>query len=1033
MDCGSCTEIGQVEKIGTMGASYAKTEFQPLFGPKQKHKGAADYGSLSPSLAHDESDPGQAILRAAADSPNLFAFRVVYPTGAKRFFQGKVFGYPETVDGADALLMVTPTIEINSVIVKVAASGAVVLPSVSLSGALSKSEGDSGTVAYTYIVTLSQAAPVGGTAVPWALAYGSTDANDFAAGQATSGTLTIAQGQLSGTVTINAKGDTSLEGDETFTFLISTPPGYIAGAATSATGTILNDDAPPAPVFTTLPSISPTSGTAGTTVFAATDGVATNATSVTRRWLLGTTSIGTGATVVAPTNGSLTLENTAAGPGGSTTVTSTAVAVAAAASSVNLAMTQLTDGRIYQRSTKTGSANAKGAGSIAVPIALDGAATSIEYRLRDAVANGNPVVQDWTTAASNVAAAATSVTCPNVPARLGWYYLDLRANGGTAQLGTSKIGMGRVVAVSGQSLATRMFTARDSQATVTMASLGITPNANTSIYAAPLEPTQTAYTPSWGANVDGTTGYNSAFAAEFLNRQIAAAGVSCALVGYARGSQSITVFVPGGADNGGLRAALDAVGGFETFIWMQGHTDAKNGMASATYQTNLTSLFADVTAHNATLGSNYDKLIGSIPNINSTSWGTSAQIQAIRNASAAWAAANGGVSINANDIDLYDGVHESQAGAITLADHFYRASRSGLGLAHNDAGPAISSATRAAGSANVVLTISLPSGATALTSVGSPASRFAVFASGSTSGGLALDATTPISISGSTITLKLAAVPADSQALDVYAFYPPDSSNAGQANVIYDNNTDGDGITRGRQLMATLAAVTAAAPVPGTAPTQVGPNLTMTNASYQAGKTGFGQELAGGYGFSPAATDLMAGQATVTLEAWFSVAAAPSSLRVFVGQSQRCFLGVNAQGRLVAGFNKQAAATGATVYINSSSGSAAGTNPVVSDGARHHVALVMTPTGVTLYLDGAQVGSSATAFWQGAATDKFGVGNFNSTDTTFLWTGTLDEVAVWSTAKYSAAFTPPTTPYVGSETGLIGLYHLDGTGNAATF
>ena len=29
------TEIGQVEKIGSFGASFAKVEFQPLKGPKQ--------------------------------------------------------------------------------------------------------------------------------------------------------------------------------------------------------------------------------------------------------------------------------------------------------------------------------------------------------------------------------------------------------------------------------------------------------------------------------------------------------------------------------------------------------------------------------------------------------------------------------------------------------------------------------------------------------------------------------------------------------------------------------------------------------------------------------------------------------------------------------------------------------------------------------------------------------------------------------------------------------------------------------------
>ena len=49
------TEIGQVEKLGTLGATFAKVEFQPLKGPKQKHKGSADYGSLQPSMAFDDA------------------------------------------------------------------------------------------------------------------------------------------------------------------------------------------------------------------------------------------------------------------------------------------------------------------------------------------------------------------------------------------------------------------------------------------------------------------------------------------------------------------------------------------------------------------------------------------------------------------------------------------------------------------------------------------------------------------------------------------------------------------------------------------------------------------------------------------------------------------------------------------------------------------------------------------------------------------------------------------------------------------
>jgi len=116
------TEIGQIQNIGAIGATYAKVEFQPLKGPKQKHKGSVDYGTLNPTLAHDEADAGQTLLRTASDSNNLYAFAVTYPNGAKRYFQGRVFGYPETTDGADSIITAAPTIEIDTAIVKVAAA-----------------------------------------------------------------------------------------------------------------------------------------------------------------------------------------------------------------------------------------------------------------------------------------------------------------------------------------------------------------------------------------------------------------------------------------------------------------------------------------------------------------------------------------------------------------------------------------------------------------------------------------------------------------------------------------------------------------------------------------------------------------------------------------------------------------------------------------------------------------------------------------------------------------------------------------------
>lgn len=118
------TVIGKVEKIGSFGANFGKVEFQPLDGPKEKYKGPPDNGTLNPSMALDSADAGQTILQAAgADkSQKLYSLGVTYQDGSKRYFQGRVFGMPETADGAGTMLMATPAIEICTDIVKVAAA-----------------------------------------------------------------------------------------------------------------------------------------------------------------------------------------------------------------------------------------------------------------------------------------------------------------------------------------------------------------------------------------------------------------------------------------------------------------------------------------------------------------------------------------------------------------------------------------------------------------------------------------------------------------------------------------------------------------------------------------------------------------------------------------------------------------------------------------------------------------------------------------------------------------------------------------------
>ncbi|APR51989.1 hypothetical protein CA223_06830 [Sphingomonas koreensis] len=117
----AATVIGGIDKLGTLGAVFAKVEFQPLNGTKDKHKGSSDNGALQPTMAIDGEDAGQILLRtAAADKTSkLYYFVATYPTGAKRGFGARVFGAPETVDGADTIITAAATIEVCTEVVKI--------------------------------------------------------------------------------------------------------------------------------------------------------------------------------------------------------------------------------------------------------------------------------------------------------------------------------------------------------------------------------------------------------------------------------------------------------------------------------------------------------------------------------------------------------------------------------------------------------------------------------------------------------------------------------------------------------------------------------------------------------------------------------------------------------------------------------------------------------------------------------------------------------------------------------------------------
>jgi subtilisin family serine protease len=127
-------------------------------------------------------------------------------------------------------------------------------------------EGNSGTTPLTFTVTLTAAAASTVT-VNYATAGGTaTSGTDFVA---QSGPLSFAPGETTKTVSINVVGDTAFESNETFSVVLSGASTNAAIQTASATGTITNDDARPAPPTLSISSASALEN-AGTFLFTVT-------------------------------------------------------------------------------------------------------------------------------------------------------------------------------------------------------------------------------------------------------------------------------------------------------------------------------------------------------------------------------------------------------------------------------------------------------------------------------------------------------------------------------------------------------------------------------------------------------------------------------------------------------------------------------------------------------------------------------------------------------------------------------------------
>ena len=212
-----------------------------------------------------------------------------------------------------------------------------------------------------------------------------------------------------------------------------------------------------------------------------------------------------------------------------------------------------------------------------------------------------------------------------------------------------------------------------------------------------------------------------------------------------------------------------------------------------------------------------------------------------------------------------------------------------------------------------------------------------------------------------------------------------------------------------------LAAALLVATLP-TSAWALGNALMMTATSYDGATNKFGTAaLSGGFGTAPASIGLSG--TTFTWEAWVKLPAAPGAPIVAFGSAAAGYLGANAAGNAV---------------CNVAAGNTTITGPSITDGKWHLLDLVGQPSGIACFVDGAVAGTSTVAEIVPPAAG-FAVGTMGLYPSSNEWTGELDEVSVWNTARYKAAFTVPASPYSGTEAGLVALWHLNGSGldNAA--
>lgn len=109
------TKLGEVTNLGELGREYQVITHQPIdTAGDVKLKGGYNEGALELAMALDETDAGQILALAALASSNNYAFKLLYPNGKIRYFQGLVTKFKENPGSRDQVTTAAMHVEITT-------------------------------------------------------------------------------------------------------------------------------------------------------------------------------------------------------------------------------------------------------------------------------------------------------------------------------------------------------------------------------------------------------------------------------------------------------------------------------------------------------------------------------------------------------------------------------------------------------------------------------------------------------------------------------------------------------------------------------------------------------------------------------------------------------------------------------------------------------------------------------------------------------------------------------------------------------